>query len=117
MRFQEFGDLRFAVRPVGDQQRHMLVREGLTNGGLRQRGLLIHKTGNAPRRGRIDDFQESYFVISSFEDLFAETYKDFAAIYARLSTGPTYKPGEVLAADRVLTRGAHNYRAHSHAFS
>ena len=42
---------------------------------------------------RIDDFQESYFVISSFEELFAETYKDFAALYrqvgerARLQAG------------------------------
>ena len=27
---------------------------------------------------RIDDFQESYFVIPSFEALFRETYKDFA---------------------------------------
>ncbi|MBU6299370.1 MAG: phenylalanine 4-monooxygenase, partial [Alphaproteobacteria bacterium] len=64
---------------------------------------------------RIDDFQESYFVISSFEDLFAETYKDFAALYTKLAAGNTYKPGDVLREDRVLTRGTHSYRAGSHA--
>ena len=64
---------------------------------------------------RIDDFQESYFVISSFEELFAETYKDFAALYAKLASGPVYKPGDVLASDHVLTAGTHAYRAGSHA--
>jgi len=63
---------------------------------------------------RIDDFQESYFVISSFEDLFAETYKDFAALYARLKTGPAYKPGDVLSTDRVHTHGTHTYVGGSH---
>jgi phenylalanine-4-hydroxylase len=64
---------------------------------------------------RIDDFQESYFVIPSFEDLFAETYKDFAAIYAKLATGAVHRPGDVLSEDRVFTRGTHAYRAGSHA--
>jgi phenylalanine-4-hydroxylase len=64
---------------------------------------------------RIDDFQESYFVIPSFEELFAETYKDFAAIYARLAEGPVYEPGDVVAGDRLLTRGTHAYKAGSHA--
>lgn len=66
---------------------------------------------------RIDDFQESYFVISSFEDLFAETYKDFAAIYPRLATGPVFKPGDLLPEDSVVTRGTHAYRAGSHAIA
>ena len=64
---------------------------------------------------RIDDFQESYFVISSFEELFAETYKDFAALYVKLASGPVYKPCDVLDRDRVLTRGTRAYRAGSHA--
>ena len=54
---------------------------------------------------RIDDFQESYFVISSFDDLFRETYKDFAALYRELESGPTYKPGDVLPTDHVFARG------------
>ncbi|HTW33142.1 MAG TPA: phenylalanine 4-monooxygenase [Rhizomicrobium sp.] len=64
---------------------------------------------------RIDDFQESYFVIPSFESLFGETYKDFAAIYQRLATGPTYKPGDLLPTDDILTRGTHSYVGGSHA--
>jgi phenylalanine-4-hydroxylase len=64
---------------------------------------------------RIDDFQESYFVIDSFDQLFSETYKDFAALYRKLATGPTFKPGDVLAADRVDHRGTHTYVGGSHA--
>ena len=64
---------------------------------------------------RIDDFQESYFVIGSFEDLFAETYKDFAALYAKLKSGPSYKPGDILAGDHVHHRGSHTYVGGSHA--
>lgn len=64
---------------------------------------------------RIDDFQESYFVINSFDELFAETYKDFAALYARLAGGATYKPGDMLATDLVYTRGTHTYVGGSHA--
>ena len=64
---------------------------------------------------RIDDFQESYFVIESFDALFAETYKDFAALYAKLQGGATYKPGDILPTDRVHHRGTHSYIGGSHA--
>jgi phenylalanine-4-hydroxylase len=63
---------------------------------------------------RIDDFQESYFVIDSFDALFEETYKDFAALYRKLASGPTYKPGDVLKTDKVHTRGDHSYVGGSH---
>ncbi|HKD20615.1 MAG TPA: hypothetical protein VKB71_01320, partial [Rhizomicrobium sp.] len=64
---------------------------------------------------RIDDFQESYFVISSFEELFRETYKDFGALYGKLAAGPTYKPGDMLPSDSIITRGTHSYVGGSHA--
>ncbi len=64
---------------------------------------------------RIDDFQESYFIISSFEELFAETYKDFSALYKKLATGANYRPGDVLASDRVHHLGTHSYLSGSHA--
>ncbi len=64
---------------------------------------------------RIDDFQESYFVIRSFDELFDMTHRDFAPIYARLASGPNYKPGDVLAEDGVHTRGTHTYVGGSHA--
>jgi phenylalanine-4-hydroxylase len=64
---------------------------------------------------RIDDFQESYFVIPSFDALMEETYKDFAAIYRRLASGPTYRPGEVSQSDKLHTHGTHTYVGGSHA--
>lgn len=64
---------------------------------------------------RIDDFQEVYFVIGSFDELFQETYKDFAALYRKLASGPAYPPGEVLKSDQVLQLGTHGYVGGSHA--
>jgi phenylalanine-4-hydroxylase len=64
---------------------------------------------------RIDDFQESYFVISSFEELLDETYRDFAPLYRRLDSGPDYSPGEVLPTDHLYTRGTRTYVGGSHA--
>jgi phenylalanine-4-hydroxylase len=64
---------------------------------------------------RIDDFQESYFVIPSFEALLAQTYQDFSRLYAALAVGPTYRPGDLLPGDDVLTRGSHSYKAGTHA--
>ena len=64
---------------------------------------------------RIDDFQETYFVIGSFRELFEETYKDFAALYRKLATGPTHRPGDILAGDRAHHRGTHSYVGGSHA--
>ena len=63
---------------------------------------------------RIDDFQESYFVITSFDELFAETYKDFAALYRNLARGPNYKPGDILKSDKLHHRGTHAYIGGSH---
>lgn len=66
---------------------------------------------------RIDDFQESYFVIDSFDQLFGETYQDFAPLYDRLKIGPTYEPGTILPADRLHHRGTHRYKPGSHRAS
>jgi phenylalanine-4-hydroxylase len=64
---------------------------------------------------RIDDFQESYFVISSFDDLFRETYKDVGTLYRKLGHGPVFKPGDLLPTDGVHTHGTHAYVGGSHA--
>ena len=66
---------------------------------------------------RIDDFQESYFVINSFDELFGETYKDFGPIYDRLKTGATHEPGTILSTDKLHHRGTHRYKAGSHRAS
>lgn len=54
---------------------------------------------------RIDDFQQSYFVIDSFEQLFAATRPDFSPYYAALAGLDDIAPDAILASDRVLDRG------------
>lgn len=58
---------------------------------------------------RIDDFQESYFVIDSLEELLDLAKIDFAPLYARIAQRPDYQPGDVLATDRVVARGTGRY--------
>ena len=57
-------------------------------------------------RYRIDTYQQTYFVIDSFAQLFAATRPDFAPIYARLAQQPAHAAGDVLDDDRVFTRGS-----------
>ena len=54
---------------------------------------------------RIDDLQETYFVIDSLEELLALARIDFAPLYARVQGQPEHAPGAVLASDRILSRG------------
>ncbi len=57
-------------------------------------------------RYRIDDFQQTYFVIDSYEDLLRRTLDtDFAPLYAALARQPDLETDVVLAEDRVFTRG------------
>ncbi len=59
---------------------------------------------------RIDDFQQSYFVINSYEDLFRATVDtDFAPLYAQMNGQFDLKPEDVVAGDRVLHRGSQAY--------
>ena len=51
---------------------------------------------------RIDAYQETYFVIDSFEQLFHETHKPFGPLYERLTGQAPIAPGAVLAGDRVI---------------
>ncbi len=59
---------------------------------------------------RIDDFQESYFVIDSFEDLFAQTAEqDFLPIYDEIKNSPLLKPWDIAPGDAMLHRGTRDY--------
>ncbi|WP_062731860.1 phenylalanine 4-monooxygenase [Sphingobium abikonense] len=61
-------------------------------------------------RYRIDDFQQSYFVIDSFEQLLEQTTQtDFAPFYADLAALPDYETDTIAPEDRVLTRGTQAY--------
>jgi phenylalanine-4-hydroxylase len=57
-------------------------------------------------RYRIDDFQQTYFVIDSFDDLLKQTLEtDFAPIYAALAGQDEHTPADILPTDHVFTRG------------
>lgn len=60
-------------------------------------------------RFHIDDFQDNYFVIDDFQQLFDDTYQDFTPIYADLKDKPEYPQGVILPTDRVLHKGTGVY--------
>jgi phenylalanine-4-hydroxylase len=62
-------------------------------------------------RYKIDTFQETYFVIRGFEELFEATEPDFAPYYRDLAKREAYAPSAVLDCDRVYHRGSSPSRA------
>jgi len=62
-------------------------------------------------RYKIDTFQETYFVIRGFGELFAATEADFEPFYRQLRGREPHGPSAVLASDRVCHRGAAPSRA------
>jgi len=63
---------------------------------------------------RIDDYQQTYFVIESFEQLLEQTLTtDFAPLYGALEGKASHAPDSLLREDRVFTHGTQAYaRAH-----
>ena len=60
---------------------------------------------------RIDDFQESYFVLGSLDELLELAHIDFLPLYRRIEGQGEFEPGDLMASDRVLTRGSGHYAA------
>lgn len=59
---------------------------------------------------RIDDYQQTYFVIDSFDDLLRQTLDtDFGPIYARLADQPEIEIDTILPGERVFTKGTQDY--------
>jgi len=59
---------------------------------------------------RIDDYQQTYFVIESFADLLRQTAEtDFAPLYAELRGASDIAIEAVLPSDRVFTHGTQAY--------
>ncbi len=56
-------------------------------------------------RYKIDTFQETYFVIREFRELFEATAPDFTPHYAALAGREPIPAGAVLSTDRVIGRG------------
>lgn len=54
---------------------------------------------------RIDDFQQTYFVIDSFEQLLHDCYQDFGPLYDRLRSAPDIEPDALVEGDRIIARG------------
>jgi phenylalanine-4-hydroxylase len=57
----------------------------------------------------INDFQQSYFVIESFEQLLSECYQNFDAFYDRLRDAPDIEAHALVPGDRVLAYGDFHY--------
>ena len=59
---------------------------------------------------RIDDFQQKYFVIPSFEELLRVTVEtDFAPLYDRILPLPSIPVAKLIDSDTVLHRGTQDY--------
>lgn len=59
---------------------------------------------------RIDDFQQSYWVINSFEELLEATYQDFGPLYERLQKNEkVFTPDELTDADTAFHKGSQAY--------
>jgi phenylalanine-4-hydroxylase len=61
-------------------------------------------------RYRIDDFQQSYFVIQSFEDLLNQTLRtDFAPLYHKLEVATDLQPEDIAPQDMLVHKGTQDY--------
>lgn len=59
---------------------------------------------------RIDDYQQNYFVIDSFDDLLKQTLEtDFGPLYTELADAPDIEIETILPTDTVYTRGTQAY--------
>ena len=59
---------------------------------------------------RIDDFQQTYFVIDSYEDLLKQTLEtDFGPVFADIDNARDFESDEVLPEDVVFTLGTQRY--------
>ena len=59
---------------------------------------------------RIDDFQQNYFVIPSFEELLRLTVEtDFAPLYETLKQEADIPVAAIVEGDRIVTRGTQDY--------
>jgi phenylalanine-4-hydroxylase len=63
---------------------------------------------------RIDDFQETYFVINSLDDLLDLAKVDFAPLYEQMTGKPDIAPGQLIAKDVLFNIGNGSYHAQKH---
>ncbi|MEX2520990.1 MAG: phenylalanine 4-monooxygenase [Paracoccaceae bacterium] len=58
---------------------------------------------------RIDDFQQTYFVIESFDALLDAAMTDFGPLYERLADGRAFRPEDLAPGDAVIHHGDQAY--------
>lgn len=59
---------------------------------------------------RIDDFQQNYFVIPSFDELLRVTVEtDFAPLYEEIVDQPSIPVAAIVEGDELITRGTQDY--------
>jgi phenylalanine-4-hydroxylase len=59
---------------------------------------------------RIDDFQQNYFVIPSFDELLRITVEtDFAPLYTELKAQPDIPVAQIVPGDEIITEGTQAY--------
>ena len=58
---------------------------------------------------RIDDFQETYFVLNNLDELLDLATIDFSPLYEQVKGQPDYAPGQILGDDVLLARGTGRY--------
>ncbi|WP_306253474.1 phenylalanine 4-monooxygenase [Parvularcula sp. IMCC14364] len=59
---------------------------------------------------RIDDFQQTYFVIDSYESLFQSTVDtDFGPLYERLPELPRYAVDQIVSSEEIIHQGTQAY--------
>jgi phenylalanine-4-hydroxylase len=108
----EFGLIR-------DGDRLQLYGAGIVSSGSESRFALESDSPNRlgfdlrrimRTKYRIDDFQQNYFVIESFEQLLRETLEtDFGPLYAELESLPEIEISAIVPGDLVITRGAQSH--------
>ena len=52
---------------------------------------------------KIDDLQQTYFVIDSFEQLLADCYQDFGRIYDALDGVRDFAANEIVDGDKLIS--------------
>ncbi len=58
---------------------------------------------------RIDDFQETYFVIQSYDELFEALIGDLSALYGKAAAAGNLSAAEVVSGERIYHRGTGDY--------
>lgn len=65
----------------------------------------------------IDDFQQTYFVIDSFEDLLDACYQDFSALYDDVEALSDIEAHQLTNQDSVMQKGSLEYFTHKSALA